>query len=208
LATTQSLADSVVCHFSGSDGVGVLDDVINAGAAGCAIHPVQACPDVNAAIERLPGSAWGVTVTPGAEEWTDRLIRFWLSGFPVSVPETSRRVWHSAAVITSNGVAALLAVGERVLADIGISDPHRVLGPLAIGTATNALEGEGGGATLTGPIVRGEVETVAAHIEALAEVSDAHAEAYKRASRLILDAARTSGRLGEATAERLAKELA
>ena len=207
LAATQTLADAVVCHFSGSDGTGILKDVVEAGASACAIHPVQACPDVDSAIERLPGSAWGVTTTQGVEEWTDRLIAFWLSGSPVRVAEEVRPVWHAAAVITSNGIAALMAAGEEILTDVGIADPHRILGPLAIGTAANAFEGGGGGATLTGPVVRGEVESVTAHLDALAAVSRSHADAYRATSRLVLEAAVRNGRVDAATAERIAVEL-
>ena len=123
-----------------------------------------------------------------------------LHGMPVPLPESARPMWHAAAVTTSNGIAALMAVAESILAAIGVEDPVAVLGPLAAGTVANASEGGGGGLTLTGPVVRGESETVKRHLTALAE-SDPHLEQlYRKVAGLIVTTAETAGRLEPAAA--------
>ena len=208
-ALAERMKDGIfVCHFAGSFGPSVLQPVISRGAYGCAIHPVQACPSFEAAVSRLPGSAWGVTCSgPEADTRMIELIEVDLDGAPVVLPEDVRSIWHAAAVTTSNGMAALLAAGESMLADIGIADPIRVLGPLATGTIQNARDGGGGAATLTGPVVRGEKETVRRHIAALTERPGAQFEQYRAAAFLIVQAAVASGRIDEQTAEEIIAEF-
>jgi predicted short-subunit dehydrogenase-like oxidoreductase (DUF2520 family) len=181
---------------------------MEAGASACAIHPVQAIYSVDAGIERLPGSAWGVTCSdPGAEERMIELIDRDLDGFSVVFPEPLRPLWHAAAVVTSNGIAALMAVGEALLAEIGVDDPARVLGPLAAGTVENARRGGGGSATLTGPVIRGEAETLERHLSALAERTPEQGERYRAVTALIIRVARDAGRIDKDAADRMIERL-
>lgn len=197
-----------VCHFAGAFGPEPLRAVVELGASACAIHPVQACPTVDAAIARLPGSAWGVTCSdPGAEDRMLELIDQDLRGFAVVIPEELRPIWHAAAVMTSNGIAALLASGEALLAEIGVGDPARVLGPLAAGTVQNAREGGGGAATLTGPVVRGEKETLKRHLAAVAERSEVQQERYKAIVSFIVEAALSAKRIDEESAAQIRNQL-
>ena len=206
LAATIELAGRVVVHLSGSDGIEPLSAARAGGAHVCALHPVQACPDVEAGIRNLPGSTWGVTTCQGAEEWAADLVRL-LDGDPVSVAEVDRVAWHAAAVVTSNGIAALLAAGEQILAGLQVTDPVSVLGPLAQGTIGNATLGGGGAATLTGPVVRGELDVVRAHAAALGEVDKELRDLYMLVTRLVARVAIGSGRLVRSDVDRLEKSL-
>ena len=186
---------TVVCHFAGSFGVDALRSAAEAGALPAALHPVQACPDVTTAIQRLPGSAWGVTCAEDLKEWAELLVTSSLAGVPVVIDDAARPVWHAAAVTTSNGIAALLALAEELLSSIGVRSPATVLGPLAAGTLANARLGGGGGTTLTGPIARGETSTIARHLAALRSQAPQLVDPYTTMSRTILAAAVRAGRL-------------
>jgi predicted short-subunit dehydrogenase-like oxidoreductase (DUF2520 family) len=115
------------------------------------------------------------------------------------VAEDVRPVWHAAAVTTSNGIAALMGMGEAIMAAIGVAQPESVLGPLAAGTVANATEGGGGAATLTGPVVRGEAATIARHLAALRSHSPDLADAYVDAVRMIVASALVTGRISAET---------
>jgi predicted short-subunit dehydrogenase-like oxidoreductase (DUF2520 family) len=95
----------------------------------------------------------------------------------------------------------LLSIAESMLDTIGIVDPASVLAPLAIGTVVNAREGGGGGRTLTGPVVRGESDTVARHLAALGRSSPRSAELYREVASLIVSAAHRAGRIDDDTAD-------
>lgn len=191
---------AVVVHLSGASGVAPLAAVVASRAHACALHPVQACPDTATAIERLPGSYWGVTTTPAAREWAKELVRDPLQGHPVEVDERHRGVWHAAAVSTSNGIAALMGVGENLLRSIGMDAPETILGPLARGTVENAIAGGGGGKTLTGPAVRGERETFARHLDAIASTAPDLVTGYRLAAKLVMEVAGIEERMDPAAA--------
>ena len=196
----------VVVHLAGALGIAPLAEAGRAGAGVAALHPVQTFPDVERGIERLPGSAWGVTASQEVESWAVELIAADLDGLPVIVTEEARPVWHAAAVSTSNGIAALLAAGEAMLAAIGIEEPHRVLGPLAAGTVANAGE-QGAAGSLTGPVVRGEQETIARHLDALTDASPHLAEGYASIAGVIVDAATRAHRIEKEEAEKMLEML-
>lgn len=193
---------TVVVHFAGALGIAPLVEAGAAGAGVAALHPVQTFPDADRGIERLPGSAWGVTASPEIEAWAIDLIATDLGGRPVVVAEAARPIWHAAAVSTSNGIAALLATSEAMLAAVGVDEPHKVLGPLAAGTVANAGE-RGGAESLTGPVVRNERASIVRHLDALGEASPHLAEEYARIARVIVDAATRARRIEKEEATRM-----
>jgi predicted short-subunit dehydrogenase-like oxidoreductase (DUF2520 family) len=185
----------VVCHFAGVYGVEPLSAVVTSGAGACALHPVQSCPDVDTAVRRLPGSAWGITTSEGLGRWAASFVAEEMAGVPVPVAEEDRAIWHAAAVMTANGVSALLATGEALLAALGIDSPETVLGPLAAGTVANAREGGGGADTLTGPVARGDIAAIETHLATLEARAPELAHSYALIARLILNAAVDAGRV-------------
>ena len=202
------LEGTTVAHFAGSLGLEPLQPIRAAGGRACALHPVQACPDVDTAIARLPGSAWGVTTDDAdTRRFAIELIARDLAGIPIDVAEEDRALWHGAAVTTSNGIAALMGVGEAMLTALGVPNPIEILGPLAQGTVANARAGGGGGPTLTGPVVRGELETIERHLDGVRRRTPDLLESYRAAVHMIVIAARQSGRGDPDTLARIADAL-
>ncbi|MFN2525393.1 MAG: Rossmann-like and DUF2520 domain-containing protein [Actinomycetota bacterium] len=195
----------VIAHFAGVVGIDPLGRAADVGAHTLALHPVQACPDVPTALARLPGSAWGITSAPEIAEWADGLVREDLEGTPVRVSEEARPLWHAAAALTANGLTALLAVAEEMLLTAGVTETNEVLAPLASGVVANAVE-RGAGESLTGPIVRGDTATIAAHVRALRNAGPL-LEGYLYAARLTLSAALLAGRLAPGTQRALSEVL-
>lgn len=204
IAAGPSAAARVI-HLSGVSGSAPLAAIVEAGGVAWALHPVQACPDVPSALERLPGSAWGVTVSDDLKG-AFHLVQEGFGGLPVEVPEDARAMWHAASVMTSNGISALLSLGEEILRATRVESPVDVLTPLAAGTVANARAGGGGSATLTGPIIRGEADTVGKHLAALGGAPELQAR-YREVARMILEAADATGRLDPAARQAIEELL-
>jgi predicted short-subunit dehydrogenase-like oxidoreductase (DUF2520 family) len=185
----------VVCHFAGALGTGPLSLVADAGARTCAMHPVASCPTLEAALKRIPDCTWGISGDVDVRAWAAAVVERDLDGRVVTVKEEDRPVWHVAAVMTANGVAALLSSGERLLARAGVTDPTTVLGPLCAGVIANAEEAGTADAALTGPIVRGDTGTIARHVNELRKRAPDLAEIYVHSMRVVLAAALRSGSL-------------
>ena len=95
--------------------------------------------------------------------------------------------------------------GGGLAAAAGGEDPARVLGPLLFAALDNALRL--GDAGLTGPVARGDVGTVAGHVEALAAVSPEALAAYVALARLTADRALAAGMLAPSDAGPLLEVL-
>ncbi len=118
------------------------------------------------------------------------------------VAEEHRALYHAGVVHGANYLTTLLTQAFAVLREAGIQDPAATLRPLVTATLDNTLRS--GHHALTGPIARGDVDTVAAH---LAVLRDRTASTYAELARATVELAAAGGRLDPATAGRFAEVL-
>ncbi len=184
----------VVLHLSGLHDRSVLAILADTGAALGSLHPLQAVSDPYTAPARLEGAFAGVEGDPRAVECAERLARD-VGMTPVRLPPGSKPGYHAAAAMTSNLTVALYALASRIAAGAGVPshEVERMYLGLLRGTVEN-LEAGGAVAALTGAIRRGDADTVAAHLAALAP---ADREIYRL---LGLEALRLAARAGLAPA--------
>jgi predicted short-subunit dehydrogenase-like oxidoreductase (DUF2520 family) len=189
-------ANTIVWHFAGAFGLAPLAAAQRAGALGLALHPVQTCPDVASALRLLPESAWGLTAPEPVADWAAGVVEHDLRGRAFLVAEEHRPIWHAASVATANGIRALVALSEDLLTAVGIAEPSAVVLPAARGALDTTTEG-GSGASLTGPVVRGETATIARHLDSLARYAPARLAGYRLVTEIVLRAALDAGRIEE-----------
>jgi predicted short-subunit dehydrogenase-like oxidoreductase (DUF2520 family) len=124
------------------------------------LHPLQTFSRSRGA-EQLDGAF--AAVTGETEEARER--GFWLARTlglrPFELDDSARRLYHAGAAIASNYLVTLNRVAADLLRRAGA--PPEALVPLMRRTIDNGFE-------LTGPIERGDWETVAAHRRAIREV--------------------------------------
>jgi predicted short-subunit dehydrogenase-like oxidoreductase (DUF2520 family) len=155
-----------VGHTSGATSLDALAAPAAAGAATFSLHPLQTLPDGGS---DLAGAACAIArSTPAAHELAEALART-LGMTPFTIAEEDRAAYHAAASMASNYLVALEECAAGLLARIGVDDAREVLAPLVLRSAANWAEG--GAAALTGPIARGDAETVDRHREAIARVA-------------------------------------
>jgi predicted short-subunit dehydrogenase-like oxidoreductase (DUF2520 family) len=192
----------LVVHTSGRYGIGVLEPVQRAGAVPLALHPVMTFTGTSIDVERLIGATFGVTAPPAFLPVADALV-LEMEAEPVHIDEVARPLYHAALAHASNHLVTLLASSAELLRDAGIEDPSRVLHPLVSAALDNALRL--GDRALTGPVMRGDAETVAAHIDVIGNVSPQTADLYVALARATVRRAMDAGILeanqGEAVLE-------
>ncbi len=171
VASAVGPGDAVVVHLAGSLGL----DVLAPHERVASLHPLVALPDAVTGSARLRGAWFAVAGDPVAAE-----IAGALDGRTVTVPDADRVRYHAAAVLASNHLVALLGQVERVAADVGV--PLEAYLDLARG-ALDDVAAVGPARALTGPVSRGDWDTVSRHLEA---VDPAERPAYA----LLADAAR------------------
>lgn len=131
------------------------------------LHPLQALAGAESA-ELLRGSYFRLEGTGRLRAQLDVLVAA-LGGHVIDVPAEARVAYHAAAVLAGNAPLALLARAQAVLESAGVNatEAHAALAVLLHGAATNAMRA-GAREALTGPVARGDVSAIAAHLEALA----------------------------------------
>lgn len=156
----------VVLHLSGMLDHTVLASLRETGAALGSLHPLQAIADPARTPERLQGALAVIEGDARAVE-TGRALATDLGMVPVPLQGGDKVRYHAGAVIASNYLVVLEAYAERVFAGAGLpADAARDgLTALMRGTLDNVAAQ--GGAALTGPIARGDVETVRRHLDTL-----------------------------------------
>jgi predicted short-subunit dehydrogenase-like oxidoreductase (DUF2520 family) len=122
------------------------------------------------------------------------------------VNDRQRALYHAAAVFASNYVVALLGEAVGLLEQSGwsVQEATRGLMPLAEGALANVRK-RGPVAALTGPIRRGDAETIRRHLVALAELD---ARSGRRRSRRRVDLYRMLGQVALEIAQQAGLEPA
>jgi predicted short-subunit dehydrogenase-like oxidoreductase (DUF2520 family) len=156
-----------VLHLSGSVEIEALAPLARAGHPAGGVHPLCAVADPVEGADRLRGATFGVEGEGAARALAERIVRA-AGGTALELAPGSRTAYHAAAVFASNYVVGLLAVAERLMERAGI--PAERARPALAGLASGAVDNvrdRGPAAALTGPVARGDAETVARHLARL-----------------------------------------
>lgn len=177
-------------HLSGALSTDVLAPLHRLGYAIGSFHPLQTVADPWLSANRLFGVAFGVTGDPAAIRTAHRLVDA-LDGHLLVIAPNLRAIYHAAAVMASNYIVALVAVASRLLEQAGVGEDATIpaLLPLIEGTIDN-LRHLGIPAALTGPVARGDLDTVRLH---LARLSPDERPLYCALGREVLRLARSAG---------------
>ena len=204
-ATGAQLAGRLLVHTSGRHGLAVLEPAAQQGALPLALHPVMTFTGRADDADRLAGISFGVTaplvLRPAAE-----VLVLEMGGEPVFIAEADRDLYHAALAGAANHLVTLVAQAQDLLARAGVAQPARMLGPLLSAALDNALRL--GDAALTGPVARGDADTVAGHVAALRLQAPEALPAYLALARLTATRALANGTLTAPEVERLLAVLA
>lgn len=154
-----------ICHCSGSIPSTVFFDAEKRGAYRYSVHPLYAISSKYTSYRDLGKACF--TIEGSNAHLTELKELFAAMGNTVvSITPESKALYHAAAVMVSNQIVALADMGTALLTRCGFSEETaaQALSPLLLGNAQAVAE-KGAVAALTGPIERGDVETVSKHLQ-------------------------------------------
>lgn len=183
-----------VAHLSGALGLDALRRAREAGARILAVHPLQTFPDVDSALEHLPGCSIAVTAEDDEGYLLGERLADDLHAIPFRLADELRPLYHAAAVFASNYLVTTSAIAEALFAAAGLPDPAHAMSPLQRASLDH-VEELGPARALTGPAVRGDAGTIRRNVEALARHAPGLVPSYVAMARATLDLAERSGRL-------------
>jgi predicted short-subunit dehydrogenase-like oxidoreductase (DUF2520 family) len=147
-----------VGHCSGATGLEPL-----APHEAFSLHPLMSITPAGAELKGAGAAVDGAT--PRSLELATELARA-IGMRPVRIAAEDRALYHAAASIASNFLITLEAAAERLAAGVGVERP--LLVPLVRATVENWAE-LGGQRALTGPVARGDEDTVVRQRDAIQE---------------------------------------
>ncbi|MEO8612300.1 MAG: DUF2520 domain-containing protein [Chloroflexota bacterium] len=187
LRDDNALAEKAVIHTSGALDTKVLSPLSKSGFMTGGLHPAFPFADVETALTGLLGATFGIEADAQVlQDWIVTLVGA-VDGRIFAIPAGGKAIYHSAFVFASNYAVTLYAIAEKLL--LGLGADHAVadnaLNGLLAGTVAN-LRQQGIPAALTGPLVRGDAETIKLHLEALNRVDPDLVELYRQLAQLSL----------------------
>jgi predicted short-subunit dehydrogenase-like oxidoreductase (DUF2520 family) len=183
---------SVVLHTSAIAEPPALGTLAEAGFPGGTFHPLIPFSDPDVAADLLRRGWIGIDGENAAKNASRRLAGH-LGARTLEIPPGRKPAYHAAAVISSNFPVVLASVAGHLLHDIGIPDAsaYQAVESLMSGALANMKQALPDDA-LTGPIVRGDAETVGKHLRAL-HGHDAAYAVYRSLSAAAVEIAQRRG---------------
>ena len=161
-----------VVHCWGAASLEVLHPAVRQGAITGALHPYQTFAGLEGP-EDIASRLSGVAFAVAGQGWLESYL--WqmateLGGHPVSISDGDRPLYHASAVLACGYLAALLKAAIEAWKTMGFSEREAVdaVYPIARTTLEN-LARAGAEASVTGPVVRGDIHTLRSHLDSLTE---------------------------------------
>ncbi|WGL17749.1 DUF2520 domain-containing protein [Microbulbifer bruguierae] len=190
----------IVFHCSGALPASVL--------AACAVaelasaHPAHSFADPERSLADFSGTTVALEGTEQAQEYLEKAFTM-LGCHSIRLSPEQKVLYHTGSVMACNYLTVLLELSLQIFAAAGIErdTATRLLAPIVRQTANNNFA-LGPQRALTGPLVRGDVQTIERQLKALDALPQQHlSQVYRLLGKSALPLAET--RLEPATREKL-----
>ncbi len=182
-------SEKYVFHCSGLISAEALKPLKAKGAFTASFHPVQSFSQKKGGPNQFEGIYFGLEGDEKALELAEKIVSR-LGGYPIIIRGKDKALYHAACSVASNFFVVLLEVAVSLLEFIGIEEKQasEILLPLVQGTLKN-MKDIGLENSLTGPVIRGDQESVEKHLDALRKHPD-YFETYRILAAQALDIAK------------------
>ena len=176
LARKTGWSGKIVLHSSGALSSDVLSALKRKGASTASLHPMMTF--VPGATPRMDEVPFAVEGDSRAVSVARRIVRD-LGAESFAIKKATKPLYHALGSFSSPMIVAALVTAERVGRGAGLtaSQTRRVMAPILRQTMKNYAE-RGAAAAFSGPIKRGDLNTVLRHLKELKRVPGA-TEVYR-----------------------------
>lgn len=157
----------VFAHMSGGCSSEELKPIGTKGCLIASLHPLQAFAEIDKALANLNKTVFSLEGDIEAISIIETIIKK-CGNSHVIIPSDKKSLYHSAACVVSNYLVTILAIGEGLLDAAGIDKEVGIeaLLPLIYSSIDN-VKALGTADAITGPIVRGDINTLKGHLKAI-----------------------------------------
>jgi len=179
----------IIAHMSGALSSEVLKSAQDDGCWVYSLHPIQSFVSLENALKSLPGTFFSIEGDTEKNSQLEELIAE-AGNRCFRIAPNDKVLYHAAACVFSNFLVALMDEGLQYLNRIGINEQEgfSAMLPLIMGTISN-IELHGTNNALTGPIARGDSDTIVNQMENIELYLPQSLEFYRTMSRKTLQVA-------------------
>jgi len=199
--------NAVVLHCSGAQPSTILGALRNCGVSIGSLHPLQSFASTEIQTNPFENIIAAVEGEPDAVAIARRIAED-LGANCLTIKTDAKTAYHAAAVVASNYLVTIQDLAFTLLQIAGIpeKDAFQVLGPLVQGTLSN-IEKVGTKKALTGPIVRGDTETVSTHVHEILRMAPDLLDLYQILGQYTVHIAESGGNITAETSQALLEIL-
>ena len=169
---------TIVVHCSGTISSSLLNSVKAKGCHVASVHPMRSFANPSISVERYSGTFCAIE---GDEKATEILFDLFkkIGSVPFKLDGQKKALYHAAGVFASNYLVAICDKALHCLEEAGVNDEigMQIILSLMNGTLQNLQSTLSTEKALTGPIKRGDSNTISKHLDAFSD--DATASLYK-----------------------------
>ncbi len=190
----EDMSGRAVIHTSGALDMDVLSALEDNGAMIGSLHPAYPFANVAASVVGLSGAVFALQASHQRLYDDLHQIVLDLNGHAIVLKPGDKTLYHAALVLASNYSVTLYSLAQNMLRHVGAtsSASQKLLDSLLTGMLNN-LRTRSPAEALTGPLVRGDVQTVQAHLQALQHYDSALYDLYRQLGSLTLPLAEARG---------------
>jgi predicted short-subunit dehydrogenase-like oxidoreductase (DUF2520 family) len=195
----QRLTGSLVFHLAGRFGLEVLEPLNNGSISLAALHPVRSLTDSALSLDGFAGTACVAEGSDAAIKALQPLVTS-IGGAWLPVQAIDRGLYHASVSIISNITKAVAWKAQKWQRRAGLPEEtaKAVTHQLLQSTMADLFR-SGARQSITGPVVRGDTQTIEAHIDAIKATHPEDIEVYRVLARTVLELAQERGDLDEKT---------
>jgi len=195
----QRLTGSLVFHLAGRFGLEVLEPLNNGSISLAALHPVRSLTDSALSLDGFAGTACVAEGSDAALKALQTLVTS-IGGAWLPVQAIDRGLYHASVSIISNITKAVAWKAQKWQRRAGLPEEtaKAVTHQLLQSTMADLFR-SGARQSITGPVVRGDTQTIEAHLDAIRATHPEDVEVYRVLARTVLELAQERGDLDEKT---------
>ncbi len=181
------VSEKIFFHCSGASTSDILYDIARISGIVASLHPIQTFPDRDTGWRNLSHIYFGFEGDERAKVVADKIVDV-LDSRLLTINKDDKAIYHAAACILSNYTVALADTAGRLFASIGIDAKEGVdaLMPLLRTTVSN-IDNYGVNHSISGPISRGDIDTIKGHIMAMSEKGLNCIDVYKTVGKKMVE---------------------
>lgn len=169
----ENMCGKIICHLSGSLSSDVFSGVEKYGAYAISIHPMFAFSNKESVYQQLNQVSFTLEGDKQAVSMWENIFSA-LGNRTVKISKEVKPKYHAAASLLSNHVVAVLEAGYELLNACGFSkEEARDFSSILVRENVEHVIKDGSIEALTGPVERGDDQTIGKHLSVLDETQKA-----------------------------------